>query len=356
MTSHSWVEASKVQLSEDRSLGEVVGLQAVSWIGSNLEEVGDHKWLVQLKKGETLEIVELRRMTIRSSAAPTTFYQIAPPAGEFRWILEKEVASVDFRARQAKKEEKNARVDLTDSRIIVEEPADSEPRRDVFVARRARRKTTAVTTPARRPAGTLPSSNSNVTTSSPRLSDGAFETQMKDLDLQLAIAVTRPPEHWQLQTLREQIETLTDQAGNTVQRARAGVMLDKLAEFENLQQQYLGLESTDRAADVGLASATSAESDSDSDDAGETTAPIDPRFDAAGWLLPVHSTKRESPPYALLDREGNILQFVSPAPGLNLHRYLRKEVGIFGQRGFIRQLQKPHVTAHRIVDLARHRG
>jgi hypothetical protein len=69
----------------------------------------------------------------------------------------------------------------------------------------------------------------------------------------------------------------------------------------------------------------------------------------------VHSTKRAAPPYALLDGEGRILHFVSPAPGLNLHRYLRKEIGIYGQRSFISSLEKPHVTAHRVVDLNRHR-
>jgi hypothetical protein len=57
----------------------------------------------------------------------------------------------------------------------------------------------------------------------------------------------------------------------------------------------------------------------------------------------------------LLDKDGNILQFVSPAPGLNLNRYLRKEIGVFGQKDQPPTLDKPHLTAHRIVELDRHR-
>jgi hypothetical protein len=82
---------------------------------------------------------------------------------------------------------------------------------------------------------------------------------------------------------------------------------------------------------------------------------MDTRFDGTGWLLPVHSTKRNAPPYALLDDDGNILQFVSPAPGLNLNRYLKKEVGIIGQKQSGGTLDKPHLTAHRIVERDRHR-
>jgi hypothetical protein len=48
------------------------------------------------------------------------------------------------------------------------------------------------------------------------------------------------------------------------------------------------------------------------------------------------------------------LGYVSPTPGLNLQRYVRKQVGIFGLRGYVPTLNKPHVTAERVVDLDRH--
>jgi hypothetical protein len=82
---------------------------------------------------------------------------------------------------------------------------------------------------------------------------------------------------------------------------------------------------------------------------------FDPRFDGRGWLVPAYSSQRIAPPYALLDGEGRILTFLSPAPGLNLNRYLRKEIGVFGQRSPGDYLEKPHLTASRVVDLERHR-
>ena len=71
--------------------------------------------------------------------------------------------------------------------------------------------------------------------------------------------------------------------------------------------------------------------------------------------MTVHATTRNAPPYALLNAEGDVLQYVSPAPGLNLHRYERKQVGIYGQRNQSASLNKPHLTAERIVDLDRQR-
>ena len=80
----------------------------------------------------------------------------------------------------------------------------------------------------------------------------------------------------------------------------------------------------------------------------------DVKYDGSGWLVPVHSATGTAPPFALLDAQGDVLGYVSPTPGLNLQRYVRKQVGIFGQRGYVQSLNKPHVTAERIVDLDRH--
>jgi hypothetical protein len=78
------------------------------------------------------------------------------------------------------------------------------------------------------------------------------------------------------------------------------------------------------------------------------------RFDGNGWLVPVHSARRVAPPYALLDAEGEVLFYVVPSPGLNLHRYLRKRVGVYGQRTAHASVNKPLIAAERVVDLGRH--
>jgi len=166
----------------------------------------------------------------------------------------------------------------------------------------------------------------------------------------LALEITRSPLEWNFAPARQQIGELLAGAQSTVARARARRIQQKVEEFELLRIRYIGL---------GPASNIAASAVRDLDTvaltAHQSTLENEPRFDGRGWLLPVHSKKRESPPYALLDDAGKILQFVTPAPGLNLHRYLRRRVGIVGQKAPTSFLDKPQLTAHRVVDLARHR-
>jgi len=159
--------------------------------------------------------------------------------------------------------------------------------------------------------------------------------------------VSKPVDTWDVKSLRDEAQRHLDEGKTTLDRARAQRFLEQLEEFDGLKTRFGLLDLKEDAA-----SAEGLREDSQSGLSGEA---IDPRFDGTGWLLPVHSTRRASPPYALLDHEGRILQFVSPSPGLNLHRYLKKEVGIYGQRAYLPSLDKPHVTAHRVVELDRHR-
>jgi hypothetical protein len=38
---------------------------------------------------------------------------------------------------------------------------------------------------------------------------------------------------------------------------------------------------------------------------------------------------------------------------MNVGRYVNKQVGLYGRRGYIESLQTPHVTAERVIDLER---
>ena len=75
----------------------------------------------------------------------------------------------------------------------------------------------------------------------------------------------------------------------------------------------------------------------------------DSRFDGVGRLAPVVTQKTGGPQYALLDQKGAVLSFVTPAPGVNLKPFVDKHVGVNGQRGYLTDLQRQHVSVQRIT-------
>jgi hypothetical protein len=180
---------------------------------------------------------------------------------------------------------------------------------------------------------------------------------LDELELELSLMVAGEMRAWRLADLRQRVDANLLRYESTAERVRARQLLERIAEFEQLQSR--------------MAPATPAAPPAPSASAGVPAPPPAPaapvaaaenaagtavavKYDGSGWLVPVHSATGTAPPFALLDAQGEVLGYVSPTPGLNLQRYLRKQVGIFGQRGYVQSLNKPHVTAERIVDLDRH--
>ncbi|MBP87169.1 MAG: hypothetical protein CMJ64_10695 [Planctomycetaceae bacterium] len=329
--SFSWVAMEKLRATDDPEVARTVGAQAAAWIGSEIGPVADHKWQVRLEAGEAVQIVGQGTLSIFEGAEGREYYQIAPPAGEFRWIHEDDVRTGD---ETVAKSPANLEIRLADFRIVDEEPAATS-QRDGFVARGS--------SAAPRVASRAPAESTRPDVSSRQ----EFNAQLKQLELKLSLLAAQSADQWKLDPLLRGAQGLLDESTSTVERGKARLLLAKIQEFDTLQQRYAGFaELAAEEPQEPLASTTAPETPENRDS-------FDPRFDGRGWLLPVHSTRYSSPPYALLDAEGKILTFVSPSPGLNLHRYLRQQVGIFGQRSQARFLDKPHLTAGRVVELNR---
>ena len=236
---------------------------------------------------------------------------------------------------------------LADYQVVTNEQPKAEqasPARDGFVARKgtANSKSSVAGAGTNRSARTTTASQTPVKSSSAKSS--AFDESLRNVQLRLSLMAVRSPNEWDFSALRDETDRLVKRGANTLERTSAQRVLEQIDEFETLRERFLQFGET-------------GDSGSTADPAGSSSTDplVDPRFDGTGWLLPVHSTQRSAPPYALLDRDGRIIQFVSPSPGLNLHRYLRKEIGVYGQRSFIPSLDKPHVTAQRVIELDRHR-
>jgi len=89
--SFSMVPVASVEWVED-GLGRVSRDGAKAWVGTRLAEVAEPMWQVKLKRGEEVEILgEIDWETAGGESQP--WYQISPPAGEFRWIHRSEIES-----------------------------------------------------------------------------------------------------------------------------------------------------------------------------------------------------------------------------------------------------------------------
>ncbi len=67
--------------------------------------------------------------------------------------------------------------------------------------------------------------------------------------------------------------------------------------------------------------------------------------DPSGYLVQVYSSRPDSPPFALTDASGRTTHYVSPAPGVNLRRFLNQYITVSGQSGYATGLDTPHVIA-----------
>lgn len=85
--SFSWVSAKFLEMKED-GIGVVKAERVAARVGTEMSEVRD-VIQVQLDQGEEVRVLEARR--IGTGAAAQTWYKIAPPAGEFRWVFGKYV-------------------------------------------------------------------------------------------------------------------------------------------------------------------------------------------------------------------------------------------------------------------------
>ena len=178
--------------------------------------------------------------------------------------------------------------------------------------------------------------------------------------------VAGEPQTWRLADLRRRVEVNLIRYQTAEERMQARRLLDRIAEFEQLHSRVVqtaapapqpAAPAATRSAPPLTATPPLTAAPPATVSAGESAEPsptADVKYDGSGWLVPVHSTTGAAPPFALLDAQGEVLGYVSPTPGLNLQRYLRKQVGLFGLRGYVPTLNKPHVTAERVVELDRH--
>jgi hypothetical protein len=186
-----------------------------------------------------------------------------------------------------------------------------------------------------------------------------LQRQLTEIEMRLSRMASASPHLWNTERLERDTEQLLSQAQSDADRNAIKVTMSKIDQFDALGRRYQGGAGsgdprTTRAV-VGLSEAgtVAAAPNYASQSAPVVAGPGEAgRYDAVGILRPVISKRPGAPQFALVDERGQVVTFVTPTPDVNLQTYLGRRVGIAGNRGFMPEFNRAHVTAGRVTPLA----
>jgi len=355
-SSFSWVRGRHLKPTRDEGIYTVEENAVVARVGSSLRDVRD-VIQIRLDKGEEVQVLE----TVDVSGEP--WCRIAPPAGEFRWVFGRfittestdDVAPGGSRRNLLIDEPKRpARTtgDAIDTHDSTAEVAGNLTATDT----RSKRPQRHVDWQA--PAGSAPGGMDvdeavqqagheapaeRVSATAPRREDRAARSgdspprDAASLDVALSRIVAQEASQWQFDDLKSQATAQLERARTAVERGRARLVLAKIERFESIRDRYEVLRAQGADLDGPSGTSTAARSQTAAD-----------RYDAVGQLLTNDRRQAEAPPFVLVDAAGDVVSYVTPAPGVNLRSYVGRKVGITGLRGFISKLNSQHVAAKHV--------
>ena len=366
--SFSWVFSKSLDIGAD-NLARAKEDQVPVVVGSRLKNLQDVVQ-VYLKEGEEVELLEEENR--EPKGGKEILRKIAPPSGEFRWIWGQDVTPVNA-VSQAE----------TPSAAMGSDAASGSP---PGAASAPTGNSPSGSGPGTNPSSLAPSAASPGAVAIPAgaggLSLGDFQRQFTQIELELAERVMGEPNGWQLQDLHTRAETLLGQAPDAATRAEARQLLSRIVRFLEVQRQYgqIALAGRSGPAKPNLPSGVTSPAASTASaqpmpppstpsaasgipgagQIGMNPALVPPnspgqpsgetdRFDAVGRLSRVVSTKPGAPTYALLNEQGEIVSYITPAPGINLRPLEGKWIGVSGVTGLMLEPRAKHVAVKQVA-------
>lgn len=406
--SFSWVPGWDIRLGDD-GLAEVATHSVAARVGSQFSDVRDVVQ-VRLKRGELVEVLGWKRMG--TGAGTQTWYRIAPPAGEFRWIHERYLDAYPPQARIVRAAAEapatssglggvRQAVALHSEQAIVgpappttghaltagpTPPGGSAPA--ALVAAQSPPATSAQRSPmSSGPSSAAGSDSARPATPSAPAADVSreeFQAELDDINTELALMLAEEPSAWNCDELMRRTESLISAAQTSSERAHARLLLNRLTRAAQVKKRYdavyglavtalapvgsqAGTEAAVQAlrgetplgttrptvtpAVVGLANPAASAQQSAEPRVLPGAERTHSPYDATGKLTRVMPGKIGGPRYALLDDHGRIACYVTPAPGVGLQHYVGRRVGIAGTRSALADLNAPHITARHVTPL-----
>jgi hypothetical protein len=311
--SFSWVPAEAIKPTGN-GLGVVLKDRTSCFVGTSFSSARDvHQ--VRLEKGEEVEILDIKQ--IGEGDNVQSWCQISPPAGEFRWVfgkyVDRELPSGVSSPRTAQQDVRRKPTDAAD--------ADRAKFRAEHGAAWSKSK-------AEREA-IAPAASSAVAAD-------PLQAELQSLDLALSKMVSEDPSTWEFTGLRRRGEVALERADTALERGQVRLVLNRVARFEDVKRRHDLIGQPQNAGMIAAARPPVMSVDEPQ------------RYDGIGKLTPVVAQRPNAPRYALVNDQNQVVSFITPTPGMNLQPYVGRQVGINGQRGYMPELRKPHVTAQRV--------
>lgn len=349
----SLIAVDDLVYGDEKQLAKVRQAGAASRVGSQISDQ-HHVVHVKLDEDEQVEVLGIVQFRDPKTGQKEAFYRIDPPAGEFRWINKHFIEPISVNSASLSQADRVAMNEaIQDAEFWKQAEQKLQAVRPVSYD-----ETTEQTNPARITGDPQPLEAS-----------GPLPTlNLIELELAISKECLKPAEEWNFKPLKDQAKRLIEEGETPLERGKARLLLEKIEQFIAFYERMIAAKVAYIPTSQPLGSLLPTDGKPEkfqpsTDDPAATFSGdgYDPRYDGKGWLMPVitrasahKDLNQYTPPFALTDSQGNVLQFVSPSPGLNLRRYARMQVGIYGQISPLGQLTKPHLTAHRIVVLSRH--
>ena len=340
--SFSLVLVSAVEPTADPAIVEVKSNLAKAWVGSRLQ--GDFKplWQLKLKAGELLSVIKKVEISAAHSNQSQTWYQVEPPSGEFRWIhkdslgspIPASVSSAEITNRQIQQ----SRIEVELLKQINEGKANagiSSTKRSGWRVMDDKKGNTGNVSANEASFDLIQLSNfSN------------FQNRAEAIDLALTQMVLGPKVGWNLDALQQSVAGLRNDATTGVELARANELAKKIIGFQKVKATSVGSE--ERYANRGASLLAPKFSDNNERILNRPRV----NYDGRGVLRKLYANGGIGRSiYALEDENGKVVKTISASSGVNLERFVGKPVGLFGKAGFNQRLNRPHLTAQRVIDL-----
>ena len=349
--SFSWVSSRFLEIGSD-GLATVTGDRVAARVGSCQSDIRD-VIQVRLDRGELVEVVQSGRSG--SGEQLDRWCKIAPPAGEFRWIHGKYV-DPDFPVDGVRKTTGDHSPIVQHSAagrgtIATPAPVHVGPAPRGPAAPRRRDPPGVGPHPGKAaPPGDLGPAESGYG-APPRvamrhLSPEEFRAEVDDLEMRLSVMVLEEPTAWRLSALADRAEGLLAEADTAVERGRARLLTGKINRLADIKRRYDAVASTRHRIELARA----------------TTAPPSPvaarvrpaseregRYDGVGRLTRVVSPKVGAPQFALVNPQGEVSCYLTPAPDVNLRAYEGKRIGVTGISGLTLEPRARHVAVKHVA-------